>query len=199
MPYNFMRGHQMIVHDPRVDNPDTTPHTLLRPPNAMNVWTVRLSDSVSHVVGWPAQLASRSGGLDAVHFMAHGYPGGMQIGAGYLDQSAVPFFAQFRDPRTNEPRVRFIVMFSCTVGADTQGWYIHHPRYFGEQVAAASGARVVVARRNQEYNWNSSNVIDFGSFEGEVDVYGAGGSEEYQSYNPFRAVPMLNLETLIFG
>ena len=72
----------------------------------MNVWTVRMSESVSHVVGWPAQFASRSGGLDAVHYLAHGYPGGMQIGAGDLNQSTVPFFTQFRDPGTNEPRVR---------------------------------------------------------------------------------------------
>ena len=199
MPFNFMRGRQMMVHDPRVDNPLTTPHTLLRPPNAMNVWTVGLSDSVSHVVGWPAQLAARSGGLDAVHFLAHGYPGGMQIGAGHLGQSAIPFFDQFRDPTTHRPRVRFIVMFSCSVGGDSQGWYINHPIYFGEQVAAASGARVVVARRIQGYTWDSSNVIDVGSFEGEVDVYDAGGWEEYQSYNPFRTVPMLDLETLIFG
>ena len=90
-------------------------------------------------------------------------------------------------------------MFSCSVGGDTQGWHIHHPRYFGEQVSAASGARVVVARRIQQYSWDSSNVIDIQSFEGEVDVYGPGGWEEYQSYNPFRVVPMFDLEALIFG
>lgn len=198
MAYDFGRGRQMIVHDPRLNNPLTTPPTPLKPPAAYNVWTVQLTDPVSHVVGWPAHVAAGTP-LDALHFMAHGYPGGIQIGAGYMNQAAVPYFRQFKDA-AGHPRVRYIVMFSCEVGGDNRGAFYHHPAYFGQQLAAASGARVVMAQENQIYSWNTQNVIDFGDFEGEIDVYEPGGAwSDYQAYNPFRTVPGLRLDQLIFG
>lgn len=199
MSYDFRRGRQMLVHDPRVNDHRTNPPTALRPPRAFNTWTVGLSEPISHVIGWPAQLAARIGGLDAVHFLAHGSPGYMQIGAGSFDASTVHFFRQFRDAATGQPRVPFIVMFSCSAGGDTSGWYPHHPAYFGQRIAQESGARVVVARTIQHFTFDTANVIQLGPLEGEIDVYGAEGWDEYQGYNPFHPSPALDLERLIFG
>ena len=123
----------------------------------------------------------------------------MEIGAGLFDASTTHFFSQFRDPATNRSRVPFIVMFSCSAGGDTTGWSRHHPAYFGQQVALASGASVVVARTVQHFTFDAANVIQLGPFEGEIDVYGAGGWDEYQAYNPFHPSPALDLERLIFG
>lgn len=190
----------MIVHDPRVNDRSTNPPTALQPPRAFNTWTVGLSEPISHVIGWPAQLAARVGGLDVVHFLAHGNPGTMQIGAGLFNASTVHFFSQFRDPATNRSRVPFIVMFSCSAGGDTQGWFPHHPTYFGQAIAQASGARVVVARTVQHFTFDAATkVIRLGPLEGEIDVYGSEGWDEYQSYNPFHPSPALDLERLIFG
>jgi len=138
--------------------------------------------------------------FDAVHFMAHGNRAFIQIGGGLLDELSVPLFRSFRDS-AGRGRVRYIVMFGCLVGSDNGGGspYGHCP-YFGQQLAAASGASVVMARELQTYSWSPSGVIDFGDFEGTVDVYSPGNiAYEYQSYNPFRTVPPLNLEALIFG
>ena len=184
----------MVVHDPRLNNPNTTPPTPLRPPGGLNTWTVDLSHSVPHILGWCARAMGSGDKWDALHLMAHGAPGAMQIGSGWINNSALPLFEAMAG------RVRFIVFFSCTVGGDNKGWYWGHPAYFGQSVAQRSKARVVVCRQNQIYSWGASNTIDFGNFEGEVDIFAPDdSSESFQSPNPFRTLPLLDLEKLIFG
>lgn len=53
---NFMRGNQMVVHDPRLNNPGNSTATLpvpaspLRPPGAKQTWTVQLNDTAADLV-----------------------------------------------------------------------------------------------------------------------------------------------------
>ncbi len=75
--YEFMRDRQMIVHDRRLNNPFTTPPSPLNPPTAFNVWTVGGNDSAEAILDWVASVGAGNSGvarLDALHFMAHGFP-----------------------------------------------------------------------------------------------------------------------------
>jgi hypothetical protein len=193
---NYARGMQMVIHDPRLNNPFTTPPTPLRPPAARQTWTVDPArHSAAHIVGWAGVCAQGAPGgrLDAVHFMAHGNRSYVQIGSDGFTAANASIFSALTD------RVGVIVFACCLVGSDTQGWYWHHPRYYGQVIADLTHARVVVARENQVYSWNPSNTIDFGDWEGPVDVYGNNVVDSYQEYNPFRTTTRLDLERLIFG
>ena len=187
---NFMRGQQMIIHDPTLNNQNTTPPTPLRPPAAKQVWTVTSSDTPEHIIGWAAVAAN---GFDALHFMAHGNKSWIKIGSSGFSWANVDLFSKLKG------KIRCITFFSCMVGSDEASHKGHSPIY-GSKVADLTGAKVVAARQPQIYSWNASNVIDFGDFEGEVYVFSPGGSYSvYNSYNPFREQPKLNLETIIFN
>lgn len=215
---NFRRGHQMVIHDPNLNNPylgrypagtmvinpatgHPLPNITVRPPDAHNVWPVTASDTPSHIVGWAAEVARRvpsGNGLDALHFMAHGNRAYVAIGQSGFDGRNVSEFARLR--RGEGSWTRFIVFFSCLVSSDERGWYRGHPRYFGQQVAQHAQTRVVMAHENQGYEWDASGTLDFGAWEGAVDVFEPNGDwATYQDYNPFRATPRLDLEGLIFG
>lgn len=194
---DYMRGFQMVIHDPRLNNPNTTPPTPLRPPGARQTWTVDPArHSASHIVSWAATCAAGAPGgrMDALHFMAHGNRSYVQIGTDGFTAANASIFGVLAG------KVGVIVFACCLVGSDTRGWYWNHPRYYGQVIAELTRAQVVVARENQVYSWNTtSNVIDFGDWEGPIDVYGGSIVSSYQEYNPFRAEPRLNLERLIFG
>lgn len=191
---NFRRGRQMIVHDPALNNPYTNPPTMLIPPPAFRRWTVHPRNSPSFIIGRVAQVAKKVGGLDALHFMGHGNRGFINVGQGSFQDSNADLFAQLSG------NVGVIVFFSCLVGGDSRGWYPQHPQYFGQRVAAESGARVVVAHRTQIYSWDSNRVIEFGPWEGPVDVFEPGhGWSTYQNDNPIRTEHPIDLERLIFG
>ncbi|HET9955997.1 MAG TPA: DUF4347 domain-containing protein [Polyangiaceae bacterium] len=192
--YNFRRGRQMIVHDNRLNNPFTSPPTSLRPPAAENVWTVMGAEPAEHILGWTAQVAkgnSGSGKLNALHFMAHGFPGGIQLGRDNLSWSNVQLFQKLRGCISGA-----IVFFSCQVGAEQAN---HSPSYqltFGNAVAVNAGTTVVACQLNQWYSFGSS-TIDFGDFEGVVYVYNARGEgAQLQNYSSRSKV---NLERLVFG
>lgn len=189
---DFRRGRQMIVHDPNLNNRNTTPPTMLTPPVAFRRWTVHPQNSPGFIIQGVARQIR--GGIDALHFMGHGNRGFIAVGRGTFSSSNADLFAQLRG------HVRVIVFFSCLVAGDNRGWYRGHPVSFGQHIAANSGARVVMARETQMYSWNSTNIIEFGQWEGPVDVYEpSGGWSEYQAHNPFRTERPLRLEQLIFG
>lgn len=194
---NFRRGFQMIVHDPGLNNRHTNPPTPLTPPVAYRRWTVHAQNSPRYILERVTDVAeSTQGGLDALHFMGHGSPGGIRIGASRFTAANANLFASLRG------KVGVIVFFSCQVGGEHQGagWHRGHPTYYGQRIAAATGARVVVAQENQTYSWGRSRVIDFGDWEGPVDVFESSGDRStYQAHNPFRQERRLDLEELIFG
>jgi hypothetical protein len=196
---NFLRGRQMIIHDPRLNNPGNVsavppvPASPLLPPAAMQVWTVTLSDPTSHIFGW-AGVIGTEGKLDALHIMAHGNQNFIQIGLDNIHWNNLTVFDPLRS------KVRFIVFWACQVGGATSySW--RHPPNFGSRIAQITDAQVVLASSNQMYSWNtSSKVIDFGPWEGEVNVFQPNGDAMvYQQYNPFRHVPKLMIQHVIFG
>jgi hypothetical protein len=195
---NFMRGRQMVIHDPRLNwpgNPTATPPIApipLRPPSAIQTWTVTTSDPTAHILGWAGEVAS-AGTLDALHLMAHGNRNYMQIGSDNIHWNNLNNFLPLKG------KVRFIIFWSCLVGgASSYTW--RHPPNFGARIAEITNARVLMATENQLYSKNAANVIDFGPWEGEVYVFQPNGDADvHQSYNPFRYVPQLMVENLIFG
>jgi hypothetical protein len=200
MAFNFMRGRQMIIHDPRLNNPHTTPPTPLTPPDAMNKWTVTLGDTADHIIGWAAEVAKGKSGaekLDALHFMAHGHPGGVTIGKDGFGWNNVDLFKKLNDPTQGVLVKGAIVIFSCTVGAEVANRGLSYPLTFGNAVAANANCKVVTCKVNQIYSWDSSNVIDFGDFEDVIYVHAAGGgSTQMLNYND-KSKP--DLAKIIFG
>ena len=200
---NFRRGRQMIVHDPGLmasARPNATPPlpaVQLTPPVAWRRWTVHPQNSVGFILGRVNEVIDGAGGaIDALHFMGHGSPGGMALGRGRLDADDVPQFEPLRD------KVRVIVFFSCQVGGEHQsgGWSRTQPTTIGRRISDATGATVVVAQQNQTYSYNRRvRLINFGPWEGPVDVYAPGTAATYNAHNPFRREPQIDLERLIFG
>lgn len=194
MAFNFMRGRQMVIHDPRLNNPYTTPPTPLKPPNAMNVWTVSTSDDIDHIIGWAAEVAKGKSGneqLDALHFMGHGGPGSMQLGSGFLGWNTVDRFGKLKGLIQGA-----ITFFSCEVGAEQSGHGLSYGMTFGNAVAGYAGCKAVTCKMNQIYSWGGSNVIDFGDFEGPVYIYDPKGGARMMNYSPKSNI---NIESIVFS
>ena len=196
---NFTRGNQMVVHDPRLNNPGNStatppvPASPLRPPGAKHTWTVQLSDTAAHIIGWTAKVATDSGTIDALHFMAHGNQGYLQIGADGFTASNINLFEKY------DGHVKNIVFFSCLVGSDLGNAAACglESRIYAQRVAKKAKARVIACNVNQVYSWGAAGIIDFGGFEGEVYVIEADGCN-FQIYSASSGNG-LNLESLIFG
>lgn len=199
---NFRRGRQMIVHDPRLNwpgNPNATPPvpaTPLTPPVAWRRWTVHPMNSIEYILTRVGEVAGQvTDGIDALHFMAHGNRGLVALGRENLDEGNVRHFEQVAG------KARFIVFFSCLVGSEHVGSaWMRGTETIGRTIAAITGATVITAQHNQEYHRTPANVIDFGPWEGPVDVYRPGALVTYQADDsPFRAGIRLDLEALVFG
>lgn len=196
---NFTRGKQMIVHDPRLNNPGNAtatppvPSSPLRPPAAMNTWTVQLSDTADHITGWSSKVATDWGTMDALHFMAHGNEGYLQIGSDGFRASNINLFEKYKGHVNN------IVFFACLVGKDlgTAAACGLQNQIFAQRVAQKAGARIVACNVNQVYSWGAAGIIDFGDFEGDVFVIEPDGCN-IRIFSATAGNP-LNLESLIFG
>jgi hypothetical protein len=197
MPYDYHRGHQMVILDPRLNNALTTPPTLMDPPFAYNRWRVDpIIHSPQHILAWAGRVARGAPGgrgLDALHLMAHGNRALLQMGSGFLTADNVDLFEPLQG------RTRWIVFWSCLIGSDSRGWYRGHPEYFGQQVASTVGCQVVVAHQPQLYQCFGTR-LEFGEWEGPVDIFQPdGGWATQQDHNPFRGTRRLDLEAMIFG
>ena len=184
--YNFMRGKQMIIHDPRLNNPHTKPPTPLKPPAAYNVWTVSRSKSAKGIIAWAADVATGVGKLDALHFMAHGSSGSLQMGADGISWKNVELFKKLKG------KVGCIVFLACKVGRGTRESYSLN---FGNAVAHYASSKCVCCYANQMYGWGKDNVINFGEFEGTVYVYTPSGGTK--ALNPSRLE--VKLGQIVFG
>jgi hypothetical protein len=195
---NFMRGNQMIVHDPRLNDPGDSeaepprPSSNLRPPSAKNVWTVSRSDTAEHILDWCGTVARAWGTMDALHFMAHGNKGMLEIGADNLSDGNVDLFTKLNG------HVKYIVFFACLVGGELGDLAECSTviRVFGQRVAEKSGAKVIACNLEQVYHWSfKKKIIDFGDFEGDIFVIYPEGC--FDLYNTDAGQP-LHLEHLIF-
>jgi hypothetical protein len=186
LDFDFRRGKQMIVHDPRLNYPSKPPKAL-RPPAAYNVWTVSTADPLRNILGWVAAVGNGVGRLDALHIMAHGQPDAVQLGKDWIQWANVPEF------KALQSKVGRIVLFSCSVGGATrQGYQLN----FGNAIAAYSGAPCIICYATQWYNYGGGNVIDFGAFEGSVYMFSPSG--QVKTYNPY-GKQQFDLGKAIFG
>lgn len=195
----FMRGNQMIVHDPRLNipgNPNATPPRppqMLKPPPAKQIWTVNVNDTADHITGWSAKVARDWGKMTALHFMAHGTPDKMHIGTDGFSMQNVHLFERYKG------YVKVIIFFSCLIGENFGNAAVcgASSLNFGQQVAVKSGAKVVACNELQWYSWNQEKTINFGEFEGDSYVFHPDGCT-FEIFNSHRRQP-LDLEKLIFG
>ena len=196
---NFGRGKQMIVYDNGLSElgggyRESRPLNL---PMAHRRWILHPHNSAEYILRRVAMVAAEAdGGLDAVHFMGHGSPGRISLGREGLNEDNVHAFSELQG------NVRFIVFFSCQVGGQHRGagWGVGQPTTYGSRIVQETGANVVVAQQNQSYRVGPGDVVDFGDWEGPIDVYEPGGRlSTHQAYNPFRATPRFDLERTIFG
>lgn len=194
---NFRRGKQMIVMDTGLQHLSGSRMStaVLTPPVAYRRWVVHPHNSINYILNGVAQVAhATAGGLDAAHFMGHGSPGAIHLGRERLSEHHADLFEMLRG------KVGTIAFFSCQVGGEHQGggWHRGHRTTLGQRIARASGAQVVVAQQIQLYHVRN-NEIDWGEWEGPVDVYAGHTISTYQAPNPFRIEPAFNLERIIFG
>jgi hypothetical protein len=195
---NFARGKQMIVFDTGLNalTGSLQRSVQVTLPLAHRRWIVHPQNSLHYILNGVAQTAHATGGLNAVHFMGHGSPGSIRLGLETLSASHSDLFRMLRG------QVGTIVFFSCLVGGQHRGsgWHRGHPVTFGQQIARASGATVVLAQQIQYYRVTATSEVDFGDWEGPVDVYRRGTISTYQADNPFqRTARPIDLEAIIFG
>jgi hypothetical protein len=203
MAFDFMKGRQMIIHDPRLNNPGHWEGRIrrlvprprpLEPPDAMNKWTVKLTDSAEQIISWAATVAAGDSGvkqLDGLHFMAHGYVGGMELGKDGLGWKNVDLFKKLNGLIRGA-----IVFYSCQVGGEQQYHGLSFPLTFGNAVARFADCEVVTCKVNQLYSWNPAGVIDFGEFEDVVYVHHPDPDRGTEIRNVQGA--KLDLESIVF-
>jgi hypothetical protein len=72
----------MVINDPRLYWKTTETNRIpIAPPDARHRFTAMPGDSVENIVNIATQFAAIDGKLDALHLLAHGAPGYLQLGA----------------------------------------------------------------------------------------------------------------------
>lgn len=194
---NFARGKQMIVFDTGLNALSgrrmSVPLTL---PRAFRRWILHPHNSIHAILNGVAQQAHAApGGLDAVHFMGHGSPGLICLGREVLTMAHVDLF------RMLQGKVRVIAFFACSIGGQRRGgsWHRGHRPTFGQAIARSTGARTVVGQDIQWYDVGPNGEVDFGAWDGPVDVYDVGVVQTFQDDNPVHGpIRRFDLEEVIF-
>lgn len=173
--FNFMRGRQMIVWDPRVpavsyENGVCTPVPSL--PAAMNQFKVSAAARIENIVGWVAKVAKGDTGdkkLDALHIVAHGSATEVQLGAGLILSNTSAFSVL-------ENLVRGAVVFHSCAVASSFGGPSHYNRPLAELVARYVKCPAIAAVGEQRMH-DDDGKIDLSNFEGLVIEYRPDGSK----------------------
>ena len=214
---DYARGKQIVLFDPRLRPPhefdDPTRHSawnglMMVPPKCWFAYTVVPSkDKASDLFAMVAGMVSVSGILgggkfDALHIMAHGAPGYVQLGRPGLKDANAGMLAKI------ENMFRYVVFHGCLVGKPppfSDAFMIQNTisgSGFARKVAAYTGARVVAAREEQHYFIQKHpddpwmGFVDFGDWEGPVDIYEK--NQPVQSYQVNPIDPKFDLEKTIF-
>lgn len=219
---DYKRGRQVILHDPRLSHPNVD---LVGPPGpedliramvlAPDSWWTRRARPDVETVGMlfgaiqtrvtSAQQARGYGQFDALHIMAHGNKGVVQLGKDWLTPRTASALSKVKG------LFRFVVFHCCLVGklAPNQEAFVGLNTWsdsaFARQAAQLTGAEVILGRESQVYGVslipNPVNPdqklarIDFGTWDGPVDHYRDGLST--QTYNGILD-DSFDLEKLIF-
>jgi hypothetical protein len=166
----------MLIHDTRLAG---------QAPNiAENQWPVDITYSIKHIVGWTRDVALGSGGLRKLIIMAHGRASGgsggygIQLGKEELNLKTVDVFAKLVDKDT--PLVKSIILYSCAVADTPPGKRMSSVdgNLLCSRLAVRTKAYVVASTAFQIYTFGGSanQPINFGSWEGDVYLYGPNGN-----------------------
>jgi hypothetical protein len=162
----------MLIHDTRLIGN--------APKIAENQWPVDASVPMSHVVGWTGDVAKGAGGLRKFIIMAHGYASGgrggygIQLGQEGLTLKTVDLFELLKG------QVKSIILYSCAAADTAPGKRMSSAdgNLLVSRLAVRTGAYVVASSAFQVYTYGGSKnqPIDFGSWEGDVYLYGPNGN-----------------------
>ena len=155
----------MLIHDLRLDGKS--------PAIAENQWDVDATTPISHIVGWTAQVARANGGLKRLIIMAHGNAGIIQLGAEGLTHYTVNTFEALKD------QVRCIVLYSCLVANTPPGARMTYGDggLLISRLAVYTKAYVIASSNSQIYHFGVSSPINFGTWEGDVYLFGPNGNK----------------------
>jgi hypothetical protein len=157
------------------------PHMVLNSHNVpppdyfmFNTWKVSASTTVSHMIGWTAQVARGApggNGLATLIFNSHGRPGNIEIGVG-IGLSDASAFAALNGLVT---RIWFV---SCEVAGDYSQVASGAPdgKDFCKEVARAAGAYVKAGSAIQKAAKMSLAVGYIDQWEGELFVFDPKGN-----------------------
>lgn len=216
---NYKRGYQIVVHDRRLNGP-----RLEGPPNPDAHWWKYVKvvapeayhnievDSEKQTCGAAFSLLQdycakvrpkNDSPFDALHIMAHGYEGAVELGKDWLWKQNLHVTAKI----TN--RFRYVVFHSCLVGRPPQGSpaFLTSNTFGGSQfarkIAQHTRAKVILARGDQIYDVvrdkadRGKGIIDFGDWEGPVDLYER--DVPVRTFNSPLDILPFNLERHIFA
>lgn len=231
--YNYERGRQIIIHDPRLqaprypglsgpENPNAPQalRPLAVPPACWRTITVdpgkETVATIFSKVASACDAAKLPAGsqFDALHIMAHGLEGYIELGKDTLRRETLQVTVKIAN------RFRYVVFHSCLVGKMDYQVAVGAPStafggsQFARKVAQHTKAKVILARQLQYFGTKllvipaafvstplaalgpDVRVLDFGDWEGPVDLY-----EEHVPVRTFNknAGDPFNLQKLIFG
>jgi hypothetical protein len=163
----------MLIHDKRLKgNP---------PAVAQNQWDVDATTRMDHIVGWTGVVAQQNGGLRKLIIMCHGYESagrggyGLQLGKDDLKLSTVDLFTGLRD------KVKSIIVYACAA-ADTapkKRMTSGDGSLLMSRLAVRANCYVVASSATQIYSYGgaANAAINFGSWEGDVYLFGPNGNK----------------------
>jgi hypothetical protein len=182
MGMNYKRGKQLVIFDTRVKQ-DTR---MLEPPEAAYRLKINPTDSIEEYLGIAALLLQENekDKIDAIHLIAHGNRGFMQLGKDGLSTGNAHICEQIQN------KARVVVLNACSTGSDISPGLVNaNLSTLGGAVANKTNSKVIVCRDMQwfgSYNTTSewipsfikkpNYIYDPGDFEGQVFICYPGGT-----------------------
>jgi hypothetical protein len=183
----------MLVHDTRLSG--------TAPTIAPNTYRVNGSTSLKDALSWIATYARKSGGLDQLSIMCHGYEGGVHDGRVGVSTMDLGFGLQFcREGLTLgnvdlagrlDGLVEIIILYACGPANTRAGFEgtSADGREFCRELAGWTGAEVLAAIETQYYlkeprsglikrlfRIGADDTINFGNWEGQLYRFSPDGT-----------------------
>lgn len=161
MNFNYAIGKQMVIMDPRLclrDGASGSNVRPLAPPFCYNSWVVNpTQDTMEHILDHAAAVATGAGKLDALHFMAHGTPGFLEIGVDNMTMKNVEHWAKL------ENKVKVIVIYGCRAGGDVKPWIPDSGQIksLAKAIAMLTNAKVISCKEYQHFIDTSASFNGF--------------------------------------
>jgi len=163
----------MLIHDKRLAGRS--------PAICENQWDIDATFPIEQIVGWTGTVARGSGGIKKLVIMAHGYESGgrggfgIQLGKEGLTLKTVDRFAPLKG------LLKSIILYSCAVADTAPGRRMTDGDggLLIARLAARTQAYVVASSATQMYipGTSAASPINFGSWEGDVYLFGPNGNK----------------------